>query len=136
MLRRLLFKLIFAAVAFLVAIAALILAVIFLFVAAYNALALVVPSWGAALIITGVALLLAVIALVLARNALRLAPPKKKPARESEGLESIFASLLGENARGFAEKNAFMASAVALLAGFVSGLSPRLRELVLKFLAV
>lgn len=136
MLRRLLFRLIIAAVAFVVALSGFALAIAFLFVAAYDALALVVPPWGAALIIAGAAILFSIVMLLLARKSFRLAPPKKKRTRETEGLESIFASLLGDNARSFAEKNAFMASAVALLAGFVSGLSPRLRELVLKFLAV
>ncbi len=111
------------------------LALIFLFVAAYNALNLIVPSWAAALIIAGIAILSCLFFILMARGLARF-PRRKSRRNKRDNMESVFAELLGEKVSGFAQDNAFLASFIALLAGLVAGLSPRLRNAILRFLAI
>ncbi len=82
----------------------------------------------------GAAVFVSVIFILMARG---VAKPAKRKRRERnlDEMEKMFSEFLGDNAREFAEKNALVASLIALGAGFLSGLSPRLRDVVLKFLA-
>jgi hypothetical protein len=132
--KRFLFRLAFAAMALLAAAAGFVLALIFLFVAAYNALLLVLPPWGAALVLAGVAALVGLILIAVARRMSRFSRPRHR-GKYSE-TESLLSSLLGDNARGLAENNALATALVAVIAGVASGMSPRLREIILKFLSV
>ena len=107
-------------------------ALIFLIIAFYLALATLMAQWLAALATAGTALLFALLVLLIARMITRATVPPATRDRHRSAAE--LGELLGIQARNFTSANSPIAIGVLIVAGFAIGFSPKLRRLLMKLL--
>ncbi len=109
---------------------------VFLCVALYAALATALPPVWAALVSAAIVLVLALAvfaaAVAIAGNLNRKSVSEQRNASDIIGEE--IGRILGKNVQDYIGKNPRKAAGLAILAGFVIGLSPRLRDAAIKIL--
>ena len=111
-------------------------ATMFVCVALYAFLQTLLPSYLAALCTAGLLLVLSLLVLAITGGivgALRRQTRKSlRPSSNIIGAE--IGKMLGEDAQAYIAKKPWMALVLAIGGGFLIGLSPRLRELLMKIL--
>ncbi len=108
-------------------------AVVFLIIAFYMAMANLMPDWLAALATAGAAVVFSLLVLLIARMATRTQNVPTS-ARARMGAAAEMGEALGLQLRNFSTHNAGTTLIALLVAGFLMGVSPRLRKFLLKFL--
>jgi uncharacterized protein YqfA (UPF0365 family) len=107
-------------------------ALVFLIVAFYLALAGVMASWLAALATAGAALLFSLLVVLIARLITRRTIPPG--VRNRHRAAADLGELLGRQAHDFVSGNSLSMVGILLALGFAMGFSPRLRKMLMKLL--
>jgi len=107
-------------------------ALVFLIVAFYLALAGVMAPWLAALATAGAALLFSLLVVLIARLITRRTIPSG--VRNRHRAAADLGELLGRQAHDFILGNSLSMVGILLALGFAMGFSPRLRKMLMKLL--
>jgi hypothetical protein len=109
---------------------------VFLCVALYAFLATLLPPTLAALAAAGAVLFLSILILVVTGSIVgSLKRQTRKDIRPSSNLIGAeIGKMIGEDAQAFISKNPWRAAMFAVAGGFLVGLSPRLRDLLMNIL--
>lgn len=113
-------------------------AAIFVCVALYAFLLTMLPAYLAALATAGVLLLLSLIVLAIGAKAAKTRRRSKRtgarPGLSAGILGAELGKMLGEDAQAFVAKKPLVTLLLAVAGGFIVGVSPRLRALLLNIL--